>query len=288
MGSPLSVTFSNIYVIKMESEIVIPQKPLFYRRYVDDIYNGRKMFTHDELSEKLNNYRPKIKLTIEVAPTRFLNTCLHLNNGFYDFKVYRKTRQQPIHWSSKILRSYKRNMILGDLHRSNRISSNFSEVKFISHKYEKADYHKGFINSVARQFQERSNQHKIDDFDVCIIPPNFFDIPKSFILIELPFCENNEIKSKHFLKKFHRFAQDRFEVVIKWKTRQVKILFPLKNKSIYKGTCSCGETYIGETIRNALLRWDEHNDPTKKSEPAKHLKNNFNHVFNWIKLQCRT
>ena len=30
MVGPLSVTFSAIYMIKMESEIVIPQKPLFY------------------------------------------------------------------------------------------------------------------------------------------------------------------------------------------------------------------------------------------------------------------
>ena len=75
----------------------------------------------------------------------------------------------------------------------------------------------------------------------------------------MPFCENKEIKSKHFLKKFHRFTKDRFEVAIKWKTRQVKTLFPLNNGSIhpscviYKGTCSCGKTYTGETIRNAPM-----------------------------------
>ena len=115
---------------------------------------------------------------------------------------------------------YKRNMILGDLHRSNCISLNFNEeIKFISYIYEKAVYFKRFINRVIRQFQDRSNQRNIDDFNDYIIPPNFFDIPKSFILIELPFCENNEIKSKHFLKKFHRFNKDRFEVAIKWKTR---------------------------------------------------------------------
>ena len=34
---------------------------------------------------------------------------------------------------------------------------------------------------------------------------------------------------------------------------------------IYKGTCSCGETYIGETIGNASIRGEKHNDPTKKS-----------------------
>ena len=59
---------------------------------------------------------------------------------------------------------------------------------------------------------------------------------------------------------FHRFTKVYFEGAIKRKTRQVKTLFPLKDKSlhpscvIYKGTCSCGETYIGETIQNASIR----------------------------------
>ena len=89
----------------MEIAIAIPQKPLFYRRYVDDVYNRRKKFKQDELFEKLNNYRPKILLTIEVSPTKFLDTSLNLNNGIYDFKVYRKTTKQPTHWSSKIPKS---------------------------------------------------------------------------------------------------------------------------------------------------------------------------------------
>ena len=113
MGGPLSVIFSDIYMIKMESEIVIPQKPLFYRHCVDDIYNRRKMFKHDELFQKLNNYHPKIKLIIEVIPTKSLDISLHLDNGIYDFKVYRKTTNQPTHWSLKIPKWYRRNMILG-------------------------------------------------------------------------------------------------------------------------------------------------------------------------------
>ena len=90
----------------MESEIVIPQKPLFYRRYVDDIHNRTKKFNHDELFEKLNNYHPKIKLTIEVSSTKFLNASFHLNNGIYDFKAYRETNKQTTHWSSKIPKKY--------------------------------------------------------------------------------------------------------------------------------------------------------------------------------------
>ena len=67
-------------------------------------------------------------------------------------------------------------------------------------------------------------------------------------------------------------------------------LFSLKDRSIhpsyviYKVTRSCCETYIEETIRNTLISWEEHNDPINKSEPAKHLKNNFHHVFNWVTL----
>ena len=32
----------------------------------------------------------------------------------------------------------------------------------------------------------------------------------------------NEIKTKHFLKKFDCSTKDHFDVAIKWKTRQVK------------------------------------------------------------------
>ena len=53
---------------------------------------------------------------------------------------------------------------------------------------------------------------------------------------------------------------------------------------IYKGTCSCGETYIGETIHNTLIRWEEYNDPTKESEPPKQLKISFDYVFNCVNL----
>ena len=98
-------------MIKMESEIIIPQKSLFYRRYVDDIYNRRRKFKHDELFEKLNNYHPRIKLTIEVSPAKLLDTSLNLNNGIYAFKEYRETTKRPTHWSSKIPKRYKLNMI---------------------------------------------------------------------------------------------------------------------------------------------------------------------------------
>ena len=85
--------------------------------------------------------------------------------------------------------------------------------------------------------------------------------------------EMNEIKSKYFLVKFHKFTNNSSRMVITWKTRNIGSLFPLKDKNgyrlyvIYKGDCSCGSHYIGETKSNAEVKWNEHNKLTKISGP---------------------
>ena len=63
--------------------------------------------------------------------------------------------------------------------------------------------------------------------------------------------------------------------------------FRLKSKNphpscvIYEGSCSCSDTYIGETKRNVEVRWLEHEHLKGKSEPAKHLNKNPTHKFSW-------
>ena len=89
MGRPLSVTFSDIYMVKMENDVVVPSKPIFYRRFVDDIYSRRKL-GDNILFNRLNSYHPNIKLTIEVNTSKFLDTKLSNINGTYVFNVYRK------------------------------------------------------------------------------------------------------------------------------------------------------------------------------------------------------
>ena len=104
-------------------------------------------------------------------------------------------------------------------------------------------------------------------------------------MFEFPYCPQNEIKAKRFLSKFHEFTNNKFETSIKWTTKKIKNLFSLKDKNpypscqIYQGTCNCGETYIGETVRNKKIRWDEHQDIRKTSEPTKHLSKNPDHMF---------
>ena len=54
---------------------------------------------------------------------------------------------------------------------------------------------------------------------------------------------------------------------------------------IYRVICSCGADYIGETIRNSEIRWNEHiSVKDKNSDCAKHLNNHFDYEFRWFVL----
>ena len=74
---------------KMENDIVIPSKPIFYRRFVDDNYS-RPRLGDSVLFDRLNNYHPNIKLIIEVNPSKFLAPKLTNINSAYKFKGHRK------------------------------------------------------------------------------------------------------------------------------------------------------------------------------------------------------
>ena len=193
------------------------------------MFTRTKVNTKDVLFESLNNYHPNIKLTIELHPKKLLDTKLILVNDIYSTMVNRKSTKLPIPWSSKVPKRYKRNAIIGDLHQSKRISMNFAdEVKHIKSKFLRADYPLRFVDSIIRNFLSEN-----DVEESFIIPPNLFDEDKPFLLIDIPFCEKNESKSKDFIKKFHHFTNGKYRISIKWITKKVKSLFPLKDKNIY-------------------------------------------------------
>ena len=70
------------------------------------------------------------------------------------------------------------------------------------------------INSVINEFQ-KGKYHGNESF---IIPPNLFGIVKPFITLSPTV---NGIKSKNSLKKFQKFTNDGFRVVITWESRNI-------------------------------------------------------------------
>ena len=60
--------------------------------------------------------------------------------------MYQKENKQPIHWNSAVPKSYKQNIIIGDVHLAKIISCDFDYK--INSKYIKAGYPLRFVTSL--------------------------------------------------------------------------------------------------------------------------------------------
>ena len=136
-------------------------------------------------------------------------------------------------------------------------------------------------------------QFKLDqNEEETLIPKNFFE-SRILIQIELPYCETNEKLSHHFMEKLTKFTNNEYRFMIIWKTRKIQSIFKLKDKNlypscvVYRGTCSCGDNYIGETELNTENRWLQHKKPNHNSNPARHIKQHRSHQFAW-KVICHS
>ena len=280
MGSPLSVVLSGIFMTKLEKEVVYPEVPILFRRFVDDVFNRKKKNAPDTLLPKLNAYHPKIKFTVEYNLKKFLDTKLELKDGKYVTSVNRN-RKKPMHWTSKVPKKIKRNIITNDLHRTKKISTDFeNEKKEVSKKFENSGYPRRFVQSVIRDFDDKQSS-----------PTQTRDEPeeKTFVPIRIPFCEKNEKLAKHFIEKLKAFTGNQFRFSIIWQSKKIKTLFKVKDpvihkaNLIYRGTSNINPeiTYIGETKQIAEKRWQQHEDPSHDSAPSKHLTNNTEDKFTW-------
>ena len=73
------------------------------------------------------------------------------------------------------------------------MSSNFgNETKIIKEKFVKAEYPLAFINSVLRDFNNKTIPPVADE-DEYIIPPYLFETPKKKIMFEFPYFSQDEI-----------------------------------------------------------------------------------------------
>ena len=113
-----------------------------------------------------------------------------------------------------------------------------------------------FVNSAINDFESKEHGPMITK-------------SKPIVLIDIPFFNENEKVFKQLLKKLKVFTKEKYDFRIVRKTKKVKQLFPLKEKNpyhsckIYEGVCSCKENYIGETKRNVITCWNEHENPNK-------------------------
>ena len=87
MGTKIAVAFANIFMAKMEKEILRKSttKPIFWKRFKDDVifmWNTSRDKIEDFLV-KANSFHPTIKFTAEIS---------EIETTFSDTKVYKGTR----------------------------------------------------------------------------------------------------------------------------------------------------------------------------------------------------
>ena len=141
-------------MIRTENDVVKPLKPVFHKRYVDDIYSRRKKNCTHHLYHELNNYHPNTNLTIAIKAKKILDTHVITNNRKKETAVYRKSTKLFVPWSSVIPKRYKRMTINTDLHLSKRIATNFDkEIYRIKKKLLAAHYPQKLVESVFRDFE---------------------------------------------------------------------------------------------------------------------------------------
>ena len=127
----------------------------------------------------------------------FIDTNLEFQNGILVTSFCKETKL-PTPWNSKIPKKYKRNVIIGDLHRSKQLSTDFTKEKKIKNKFKKVDFPTKYISSVIKSFEcNERNKDQQDDF---IIPPNLYEELKPRIVVEILFCKLNE-KDYLYLEK---------------------------------------------------------------------------------------
>ena len=79
-------------------------------------------------------------------------------------------------------------------------------------------------------------------------------------------CQSNEYYGLKFIRKLEVFTKESYSFVVIWKTRNIRSLFRLKDKTshvssvVYNGKWNCGENYICETGWNVTIRLDKHCD----------------------------
>ena len=84
MGNKTSVSFANIFMAKIETEILskVVSKPTVWKRYIDDIFFlwdiGKPDI--DTFMEQANLHHPTIKFTAEISDseTVFLDTTVYI------------------------------------------------------------------------------------------------------------------------------------------------------------------------------------------------------------------
>ena len=286
MGSALGPTMAAFAMNLVERNIHKSNvKPLFYKRYVDDIF---AVFTSeleaDSFLEFLNQQHTSLKFTMEKSKDSQLNfldvTVIKENNSF-ETKWYLKETNTGRYISKTSIspRKYKHAAIKSLFFRAHNLCSKASFYKeaesIITEMFLKNGYN---INEI-KKIEEATKKDRTTQ------PPPQPETEK--IYLKLPYKPEVEMLIQKKVKKIESLLGNNIKITVAYQTTKTANFFPNKDKVpmelrsniVYKFECEqCKYCYFGETRRHFESRRQEHISGKQPSEIKEH-KNAYNHTI---------
>ena len=242
--------------------------PIFYARYVDDIFVLLRSREHiEQLATYFSSQHPNINFTYEVEVDNclpFLDVSVYRQASKFSSSVHRKDTFSGVftNYESHLPEVYKKGLISTLLYRAYMINSTYmslhDEVEKLKQIFKCNGYPMKFVDRCILKFfnkihEKRIPVHTVPRKEITIVLPflgtTSYDVQKKLgatIRQLLPFCQ---------LKCVFK-ASSRMSAYFKYKDS-----FPISLRSgvIYKFTCAhCNESYIGCTQRYWNKRLEEH------------------------------
>ena len=274
MGSPLGPTFANVFLGFHENNWLescpTQFRPLYYRRYIDDVLVLFKDKTHvKKFLRYLNSKHNNIEFTHEEEDNNtlaFLDIKITRINNKFITSIYRKKTFSGVYlnFHSFLPNAYKKGLLFTLLHRAYRISSSYvnfhEEIEKLKLIWQKNNFPVYFIDKCIQKFLDklfvRTNVTKTTP-------------EKERLAIHLPFLGKISKQLKTQLRDIYKtcLPNIKLDIVFHAKNRirnafSFKDIIPkeLQSLIIYKYKCSiCNDAcYVGKTKRHYKVRAYEH------------------------------
>ena len=284
MGSPIAPTLANLFMGHHEKQWIENfqgEKPIFYKRYVDDIFavfNNREQAL--EFYEYINKQHPNVKFTKEENVNfklAFLDVMVENSENLIT-TIYHKPTFTGLmtNFRSFVPQGYKINLIKTLLDRLFKICNTREGfdvgVKKLTHFLLRNSFPEKVIQRNIKQFlDKKSSGAEIEERNVEI---HYFKLP---YVGEY----SNQIK-KRLSKLYKTFCKLDKDIRVIFNTSKIRDYFStkdtvpkcFKSSVVYQYTCArCASCYVGRTHKHLITRINEHLG-SESSSIFKHLRDN--------------
>jgi hypothetical protein len=272
MGSPLGPALANAFLCYYEKKWIedcpTAYAPVFYTRYVDDIFLLLHSLDHlNDLVEYFNSKHQNINFTSESEQNNslaFLDVNVERDQDKFVTSTHHKETFSGVYsnFSSLIATKYKHSLVLTLLHRCFMIVSTYEqlheEIVKLKEILKRNNYPEKLLDKLISKFLNKVFEKR----------DPVLTVPRRVIRVILPFLGSVSLNVKEKLTRSFRsnFPTCNLQVVFKTGSRmsswfKFKDVFPksLISGVVYEYKCPrCNSRYIGSTYRYFEKRLEEH------------------------------